>query len=85
MTSPEAHLPIMICFNKQDLPNKFQSMRFMEHVNPEEHKNIDVKYTIALNGEEILASFENMLKLIFRDITNSEIIMQGGSTFSLFS
>ena len=79
------NLPIMICFNKQDLPNKFQSMRFMEHVNHQEHKNIDVKYTIALNGEEILASFENMLKLIFRDITNSEIIMQGGSTFSLFS
>jgi len=77
-------LPIMICFNKQDLPNKFQSMRFMEHVNHQEQKNIDVKYTIALNGEEILASFENMLKLIFQDITHSEIITSG-SSFSLFS
>ena len=72
-------LPIIVCFNKQDLPNKFQSMRFMEEINYNACKNIDVKYTIALNGEEILASFENMLKLIFQDLTRSEMITSGSS------
>ena len=75
-------LPIVICFNKQDLPNKFQSMRFMEDIDYSACKNIDVKYTTAINGEEILISFETMLKLIFQDLTRSEMITSG-STYSL--
>ena len=77
-------IPLIICFNKQDLPNKFQSMRFMEDINFHALKNMDVKYTIALNGEGILSSFENMLKLIFQDLTRSEMITSG-STYSLNS
>ena len=76
------NLPIVICFNKQDIPNKFESMRFMEEINYTECKNIDVKYTIALNGEGILTSFESMLKLIFQDLTRSEMVTSG-NTYSL--
>jgi GTPase SAR1 family protein len=75
-------LPIVLCFNKQDIPNKFESMRFIEKINYNEYKNIAVEYTIALNGEGILTSFENMLKLIFQDITRSEMVASG-STYSL--
>ncbi len=76
------NLPIQICFNKQDLPNKFESMRFMRYIKYEDCKNMEVQYTIALNGEKILATFENMLKLIFQDISHSEMITSG-STYTL--
>ncbi len=76
------NLPIVICFNKQDIPNKFESMRFMEEINYNDCKNIVVEYTIALNGEGILTSFENMLKLILQDLTRSEMVASG-STYSL--
>ena len=65
-------LPMVICFNKQDLPNKFQSSRFLEDINYTASKNIDVTYTIALNGEGILSSFDSLLKLIIKDLSKTD-------------
>ena len=65
-------LPLMLCFNKQDLLDKFNSMVFIDEINIHEYKNADINYTIAVNGEGIIQSFENVLKLIFKDLTKSE-------------
>ena len=74
-------LPIIICFNKQDLPEKFNSMVFLNEININDYENADVSYTIALNGEGIIQSFENILKLIFKDLTRSDLISKGGQYF----
>ena len=37
-------------------------------------KNLDIKFTIALNGEGILNSFEEILRLIFKDLYKSELV-----------
>lgn len=58
-------LPLVIAFNKQDLPNKFSSDMFLKKINFKSYKNKDIKYTIAVNGENILSSFEDILRLIF--------------------
>lgn len=74
-------LPIIINFNKQDLNQKFNSMVFMNEIGHEKLNNLDVEYTIALNGEGILESFEKLLKLIFQDFTNSQLLSGEGSFF----
>jgi len=74
-------LPIIICFNKQDLPDKFNSMNFMAVIGVKKYDNMDISYTIALNGEGILSSFENALRLIFQDLTNSELLANEGSYY----
>ena len=58
-------LPLVIAFNKQDLPQKFSSEIFLKRINYKTYKNKDIKYTIAVNGENILNSFEDILRLIF--------------------
>ncbi|MEJ2249934.1 MAG: ADP-ribosylation factor-like protein [Candidatus Lokiarchaeota archaeon] len=62
------NLPILIAFNKQDLPNKFSHVTFLKKVNYDYFKNITWKFTIALNGEGILGSFEELLGLIFKNL-----------------
>ncbi len=57
-------LPIIIAFNKQDLPNKFNSRVFLREINFHEYKNLEKKYTIAISGEGVLDCFEDLLKLI---------------------
>jgi len=74
-------LPLMICFNKQDLPDKFNSMVFLDEIKIHEYQSADVNYTIAVNGDGIILSFETMLKLIFKDLTKSELISRGGQHF----
>ena len=74
-------MPLMLCFNKQDLPDKFNSMIFLNEININNYENSDVSYTIALNGEGIIESFETILKLIFKDLTKSELISRGGQYF----
>ena len=49
-------LPLMLCFNKQDLPEKFNSMVFINEININEYENADINYTIAVNGEGIIPS-----------------------------
>ncbi len=67
-------MPIVVCFNKQDLPNKFKSMLFLNEIRLYSYNNIAVEYTIALNGEGILTSFEKILKLIFQDIVKCQLL-----------
>jgi signal recognition particle receptor subunit beta len=58
------NLPIIIAFNKQDKPDKFNSRVFLREINIDEFKNVETKYTIAINGEGILDCFEETLRLI---------------------
>ncbi|MHA1291542.1 MAG: hypothetical protein ACTSQJ_02610 [Promethearchaeota archaeon] len=60
-------MPIVIVFNKQDLPNKFNSISFLQEIEYRKHGKIDTRYSIALNGEGVLSSFEDILRLIFLD------------------
>ena len=65
-------LPIIICFNKQDLPKKFNPASFLKEIQYFKYKNIDTRKTIAINGEGILESFEDILRLILRELYKSE-------------
>ncbi|GAG33615.1 unnamed protein product, partial [marine sediment metagenome] len=47
---------------------------FLENINYFKFKNIDFKNTIALNGEGILDSFEEILSLVFKNIFKGQII-----------
>jgi signal recognition particle receptor subunit beta len=66
-------LPLILAFNKQDLPNKFRPDEFLKKINLNLYKNKDVKYTIAVNGENILTTFENILKLILGNLYKSQV------------
>ncbi|MFX1276566.1 MAG: ATP/GTP-binding protein [Promethearchaeota archaeon] len=74
-------LPIVICFNKQDLPNKFKSMQFMNEIGYDGFQNMTAEYTTALNGEGVLSSFETILKLIFQDLIKSELLTVESSNY----
>ncbi len=67
-------LPIMIAFNKQDLKNKFSSIQFLKEISFHHFKNIQSRYTIALNGEGILDCFEDILRLILEKYYNNKFI-----------
>lgn len=67
-------IPKIIAFNKQDLDNKYNPKRFLDQINYYKHKNIDIKYTIALNGEGILDSFEDILSLIFKQLYKNQLV-----------
>ncbi|MFX1316287.1 MAG: ATP/GTP-binding protein [Promethearchaeota archaeon] len=67
-------LPKIIAFNKQDLPEKFNPEDFLNEIGYKNYENIDTEYTIAINGEGILASFENILRLIFKDYYENQLI-----------
>lgn len=67
-------LPIIIAFNKQDLPEKFVSAKFLQEINFSKYKNIDTRYTIALNGEGILGCFEDILRLILKKYYDHKLL-----------
>ncbi|MFX0020218.1 MAG: ATP/GTP-binding protein [Promethearchaeota archaeon] len=67
-------LPKVIAFNKQDLPDKFNSNVFLHKIDYYKFSNIDVKKTIAINGEGILDSFEEILSLIFKNVYKSQLV-----------
>lgn len=67
-------LPKIIAFNKQDKPEKFNPEDFLDEIDYDKYKNVDVEYTIAINGEAILSSFENILRLIFREYYENQLI-----------
>lgn len=71
---PLITLPKVIAFNKQDLPDKFNSNIFLHKIDYYKFSNIAVKKTIAINGEGILDSFEEILSLIFKDMYKSQLI-----------
>ncbi|MFX1237194.1 MAG: ATP/GTP-binding protein [Promethearchaeota archaeon] len=68
------NLPMVVCFNKQDLPEKFPPKLFLKEIEKFSLKSMDIKYTIASNGEGILLSFERMLELIFQNLINDGLL-----------
>lgn len=68
------HFGKVIMFNKQDLPEKFESSRFLEEINYNRYENIDYRYTIAVSSEGILESFEEILRLILKSLYRENVI-----------
>ena len=66
-------LPLVMAFNKQDLPDKFSPHSFLKEIELNHYQNKEVRYTIALNGENVLSCFEDILRLIFMNINKSII------------
>jgi signal recognition particle receptor subunit beta len=64
-------LPLVMAFNKQDLPDKFSPEAFLQKVDYQLYQNKEVKYTIALNGENVLSCFEDILRLVLMNINRS--------------
>ncbi len=62
-------LPKIIVFNKQDLPNKFESSKFLKEIEFKKYKNIETESSIAIKGEGIKEAFEKIITLIFKDKT----------------
>jgi len=50
-------IPIIIAFNKLDLPNKFNFLHFLKEIDYYKYENIEIQFTNALNGTGILSSF----------------------------
>jgi small GTP-binding protein len=59
-------LPIIIAFNKQDLEDKFNPIKFLDIIKYPKYRNINTRYTSAKTGEGILSCFEDILRLILR-------------------
>ncbi|MFX1379451.1 MAG: ATP/GTP-binding protein [Promethearchaeota archaeon] len=57
-------IPIIIAFNKQDLPEKFNPRHFLNEIQYEKLRNIEKRFTIAISGEGVLNCFEDLLRLI---------------------
>ena len=66
-------LPLVVAFNKQDLPDKFSPGSFLKKIDYQLYQNKEVKYTIALNGENVLSCFEEILRLILMNFNKSAI------------
>ncbi len=58
-------LPIIIAFNKQDLTGKLQVEPFLEEINAFHFNTMSIKFWIAITGEGILGSFEELLRMIW--------------------
>ena len=68
-------MPKVIAMNKQDLPDKFSITTFLKKINFEILSPYSkVTKTIALNGEGILESFEQVLSLIFKELYGSQML-----------
>ena len=67
-------LPIMIAFNKQDLPNKFIPSKLLHEIKFQNFENIVKRNTIALNGEGVLGCFEDILRLILKKYYDHNLI-----------
>jgi len=67
-------LPILVAFNKQDLPNKFNSTKFLKQIDFHKYKNIDSRYTIAISGEGVLGCFEDILRLTLKKYYDHKLI-----------
>ncbi len=67
-------IPIIVAFNKQDLPKKFISTRFLKEIGYYSFKNINTRYTIAINGEGVLECFEDILQLVLKKYYDHKLI-----------
>jgi signal recognition particle receptor subunit beta len=68
------YLPVLLAFNKQDLPNKFASTIFLKQIEYHQYNNIDSRYTIAINGEGVLECFEDILRLILTKYYENKLV-----------
>ncbi|MHA2038207.1 MAG: GTP-binding protein [Promethearchaeota archaeon] len=67
-------IPVIVAFNKQDLPEKFVPTYFLNEINFHNYKNINTRYTIAINGEGILECFEDILQLVLKKYYDHKLI-----------
>ena len=67
-------IPIIIAFNKQDLPMKFNPEVFLNDIKVHRYKNISSRYTSAKLGEGILDCFENVLQLILKKYYKNKLV-----------
>jgi len=69
-------IPILIVFNKQDLglEIKFNSDDFLKEIDFHKYKNIDSRYTSAINGEGVLECFEDILRLVLKKYFRQKLI-----------
>ena len=67
-------IPKILAFNKQDLDDKFNTSEFLENINSFKYKNLKTKNTVALYGEGVVESFEELLELILKKIYKSQMI-----------
>lgn len=67
-------LPILVAFNKQDLPNKFPPTKFLKQIDFHQYQNIDSRYTIAVSGEGVLECFEDILRLVLKKYYDHKLI-----------
>ena len=67
-------LPIIVAFNKQDLPEKFISTIFLKEIGFYNYKNIYTRNTIAINGEGVLECFEDILQLVLKKYYDHKLI-----------
>ena len=69
-------IPILIAFNKQDLglEFKFDSEDFLKEIDFFKYKNIDSRYTSAINGEGVLECFEDILRLVLKKYFRKKLI-----------
>jgi len=69
-------IPILIAFNKQDLGMefKFNSEDFLKDIDFFKYKNIDSRYTSAINGEGVLECFEDILRLVLKKYFRKKLI-----------
>ena len=68
------NIPKILAFNKQDLEDKFNTSEFLENINSFKYLNLKTKKTVALSGEGVVESFEELLELILKKIYKSQMI-----------
>ncbi|MHA1339880.1 MAG: GTP-binding protein [Promethearchaeota archaeon] len=62
-------IPIIICLNKQDLPNVIDSDLVVKHFDLQNYKKTKIIKTIASKGVGIKESFKSLMQFIFPEIT----------------
>ncbi len=67
-------IPITIAFNKQDLPEKLIPDEFLRLIKFDEYKNMEFRYTSAIQGEGIMECFEDILESILKKYYNRKLI-----------
>ena len=67
-------IPKILAFNKQDLKYKFNTSEFLENINSFKYTNLKTKKTVALTGEGVVESFEELLELILKKIYKSQMV-----------
>ncbi|MHA1461443.1 MAG: GTP-binding protein [Promethearchaeota archaeon] len=62
-------LPIVVSFNKQDLPDKINPGEFLKTIDSSNFSNLAYEQTNAINGEGILDSFKKLVEFIFPNLS----------------